>query len=88
MNSKEIKIKKFKKLYTDSTLNQMDIVKEKLQQALVIAHKQNIDAFEIHITCNQGHVINVRNLKPEKIEFNMTQNMCITVYHQKSVGYA
>ena len=68
--------------------NQLNTIKETLEHASKIAQAQQVDAFEIQASCDQGHVIDVRNLTPEKLEFNMTQHLSVTIYHQGNSGHA
>ncbi|MBK2125595.1 TldD/PmbA family protein [Fangia hongkongensis] len=59
-----------------------------LQKASELAKSAEVDAFEIHASIDQGHVIGVRNLVPETLEFNITQHLSVHVYYQGKTGYA
>ncbi|WP_395947137.1 metallopeptidase TldD-related protein [Caedibacter taeniospiralis] len=51
-------------------------------------HKKNLDAFEINCSYDQGHAVSVRDQLTETLEFNITQQMSVTVYHHGKTGYA
>ena len=68
--------------------NRINTIKEILENASKLARAQQVDAFEIQASVDQGHVIDVRNLVPEKLEFNITQHLSITIYHKGSTGHA
>jgi PmbA protein len=59
-----------------------------LQTACDISKSCQVDSFEVHILVNQGHVISVRNLAPELLEFNVTQKLSVQIYHEGKTGYA
>ena len=71
-----------------SIIRKIDAIKETLAQAVKMAESFNVDAFEIHCSIDQGHVIGVRNQLPETLEFNLTQHLGIEVYYQGRTGYA
>lgn len=63
-------------------------IKNLLEFSAKALHKEYIDAFEISCTYHQGHVIGVREQHTETFEFNIIQQLGITVYFQGKSGYA
>ncbi len=69
-------------------LDKLSYIKTVLTSTYERLQHKNIDAFEISCSYNQGHVIAVRDLQTETLEFNVTQQLNVTVYHQGKTGYA
>lgn len=71
-----------------SILDKKRYLQDILQFACQVLHKKNIDAFEINCSYDQGHVIAVRDQQTETLEYNVTQQLSVTLYHQGKTGYA
>ena len=71
-----------------SILDKKRYLQDVLQFASDVLHKKNIDAFEINCSYDQGHVIAVRDQQAETLEYNVTQQLSVTIYHQGKTGYA
>ena len=71
-----------------SILDKKRYLQDVLQFASLVLHKKNIDAFEINCSYDQGHVIAVRDQQTETLEYNVTQQLSVTIYHQGKTGYA
>ncbi|WP_119344786.1 TldD/PmbA family protein [Facilibium subflavum] len=71
-----------------SIIHHIAHIKNVLQTACEIAKKAQVDAFEIHCSFDQGHVIDIRKQQTENLEFNASQSLSIQVYHQGKTGYA
>lgn len=69
-------------------LNKIEHMYSILDFSAKIAKQQYVDDFEIQILKSQSYIINVTNLKPDKIELNVNSSFFIKVYYNQSVGYA